>query len=142
MRSKAFTLFEMLIVIAILCILYTVSSANVTAIQNEARLSLVNADLKTLQLAVESYYKNNGVLPKKEDYQVVLMNESPNIILNNLMDPFAKHFNTLYGYEVSYNRQNYILFSIGPNRDGAARIFDDGKVVVEGLPILLTNGYL
>lgn len=140
--GKGFTLFEILIVIAILCILYSIAASNVTGMQNEARMSRVTADLKTLQLAVENYNKNNGACPKKEDYQIVLRNESPNIIMSNLLDPFARNTNTLYKYEVSYNKQNYILYSVGHNRDGNARIFDDGKVVIEGTPILLTNGYL
>jgi|WetSurMetagenome_2_1015567.scaffolds.fasta_scaffold801089_2 prepilin-type N-terminal cleavage/methylation domain-containing protein len=140
--GKGFTLFEILIVIAILCILYSIAASNVIGMQNEARMSRVNADLKTLQLAIESYNKNNGTCPKKDDYQVVLLNESPNIIMSNLLDPFGKTNNSLYKYEVSYNRQSYVLFSVGHNHDGMARIFDDGKVVVEGSPILLTNGYL
>lgn len=140
--SKAFTLLELLIVIAIISILYSIAAANVTGMQMEARISKCNGDLRTIQLAVDSYLKNNNVCPKEADYEVILRNEIPNIMTSELMDPFGATYNTLYSYRTSPNHQNYVVYSVGMGRDGSANIGDDGKLIVRGAPIFATNGYL
>lgn len=141
-RSKGFTLIEMLIVIVILCILYTAATAHLLGLQNEAKKSRANADLRTLELAINTYYKNNDQYPRGTDYQIILNREVPNIIFGTLMDPFAKHFNVLYCYDVSYNKQHYVVYSIGEKIDGQATIGNDGRLIIQGTPILVTDGYI
>jgi len=140
-RNKGFTLFELLIVIAILAILYSIAAANVMGLQNEARISKARGDLKTLKLALDTYVKNYNMCPKKQDYQYVLIQESPNLLVSHLTDPFGPTANTLYPFDASNNSENYVVYSIGIHKDGAATIGDDGKVSLKGTPLFETNGY-
>jgi type II secretory pathway pseudopilin PulG len=130
-----------MIVIAILAILYSIAAANVMGLQNEAKVSRATADLKTLQLAINNYINKYNFCPKKEDYQIVLSHELPNIMVSHLTDPFGPTVNTLYSYETSLNKQNYVAYSIGLKRDGKALIGNDGRAMPSGTAITVTNGY-
>jgi prepilin-type N-terminal cleavage/methylation domain-containing protein len=59
-KNKGFTLVELLIVIVILGILATVTVFAVRGITDKGKTSACTADQKTLQVALESYYANNG----------------------------------------------------------------------------------
>ena len=140
-KKNGFTLIEMLIVIAILAILYSISAANVTGMQTEAKMSKANGDLKTLKLALDSFFKNNNIYPTEANYQRTLIQERPSILTGNLMDPFGNTVNTMYSYEISYDMQNYVVYSVGPRRNGEATIGEDGHVTIKEDPIIATNGY-
>ncbi|MFH1710245.1 MAG: prepilin-type N-terminal cleavage/methylation domain-containing protein [bacterium] len=139
--SKGFTLVEMMIVIAILAILYSIAAVNIMGLQTEAKVAKTNGDLKTLKLGLDSYIKNNNTCPKKEDYQRILIRETSAIITGNLFDPFGRTMNTLYSFEVSGNKENYVVYSIGQKKDGKSSIGNDGRVLTEGSAIFETNGY-
>jgi len=140
-KNRGFTLIEIMIVLAILSILYSIAAANVMGLQTEAKVSRANGDLLTLKQALDSYIKNNSVCPKKDDYQRVLIMETPTIITGNLFDPFAKTMNTLYSFNVSGNKESYVVYSIGPNKNGDATVGNDGRVVTQGSAIFATNGF-
>lgn len=140
-KSRGFTLIEVLIVIAILAILYSMAAANVMGMQTEAKIARAKGDLKTLKLAIDAYIKNNNACPKKDDYQYLLIRQSPNIVYGNLIDPFGTTMNTLYSFEISDNNENYVVYSIGPKKDGKAAIGNDGMVSISGTPLFETNGY-
>jgi general secretion pathway protein G len=59
-KDKGFTLVELLIVIVILGILATVTVFAVRGITDKGKTSACTADQKTLQVALESYYAQNG----------------------------------------------------------------------------------
>lgn len=59
-QDKGFTLVELLIVIVILGILATITVFAVRGITDQGQTSACNADQKTLQVAVEAYYAQNG----------------------------------------------------------------------------------
>jgi prepilin-type N-terminal cleavage/methylation domain-containing protein len=141
-KSKGFTLIELMMVIFVLGIFYSIAAANVMGLQNEAKMSRVKGDLRTLQLAIESYAKKNIDCPRKDDYQVVLINSVPNILQGNLMDPFGRTYNTLYSYDVSSNMQYFVVYSVGSRRKGDASISNDGKVESNNDPIIITNGFI
>jgi prepilin-type N-terminal cleavage/methylation domain-containing protein len=59
-RDKGFTLVELLIVIVILGILATVTVFAVRGITDKGTTSACAADKKTMEVAVESYFAQNG----------------------------------------------------------------------------------
>lgn len=62
--DKGFTLIELLVVIAIIGILSSVVLASMNSARKKARDARRQADLKSLQLALESYYdSNSGAYP-------------------------------------------------------------------------------
>lgn len=56
MKNKAFTLIELLIVIAIIAILALIAVPNFLEAQTRAKVSRVKADMRSLATAIESYY--------------------------------------------------------------------------------------
>ncbi len=61
--DKGFTLIELLVVIAIIGILSSVVLASMNTARKKARDARRQADLKSLQLALESYYDTNSNYP-------------------------------------------------------------------------------
>ncbi|MCD5384555.1 MAG: type II secretion system GspH family protein [Candidatus Pacebacteria bacterium] len=61
--SKGFTLIELLVVIAIIGILSSVVLASMNTARKKARDARRQADLKSLQLALESYYDTHSAYP-------------------------------------------------------------------------------
>jgi hypothetical protein len=109
--------------------------------QNEARIARSKGDLKTLRLALDSYFKNNDGCPPENGYQTSLLRTIPRILEKNLMDPFGATNNTLYSYNISGNGNYYVVYSVGTKRNGYSDISDEGVVLLEGWPIFETNGY-
>ncbi len=62
-RSLAFTLIELLIVVAIIAILAAIAVPNFLAAQARAKVSRAKADMRTLATAIESYAVDNNVYP-------------------------------------------------------------------------------
>jgi prepilin-type N-terminal cleavage/methylation domain-containing protein len=61
--QKGFTLIELLVVIAIIGILSSVVLASMNTARKKARDARRQADLKSMQLALESYYDTNSAYP-------------------------------------------------------------------------------
>ncbi len=57
---KGFTLIELLIVVAIIAILAAIAVPNFLEAQTRSRVARVENDLRTMALAMESYYVDNG----------------------------------------------------------------------------------
>ena len=139
---RIFTFTDSMIVIAVLAVAYVLATIYIIGLQNEARMSKIKGDLKSLQMAVESYKNNHDICPKEEDYERVLSSEFPNILPGHLNDPYGATASAPYSYSTSYNQLHYIAFSVGKNRNGSATIRDDGKIFVRGTPIIISSGYL
>jgi len=69
--DRGFTLVELLIVIVILGILATVTVFAVRGITDQGKASACKADQKTLQVALESYYAQNGSVTFPTEAQLV-----------------------------------------------------------------------
>lgn len=138
-RKNGLTIVEILIVLAIIAILSNWMVLSIRGFQNEARQSQVKADLKTLQVAVEAYYKNNSTYPDPGNYQSLLMNASPRILESNLIDPFITQTSSTYAFSISPNRAYYTIYSIGLSQNGSVQINDEGKVTLSGSPIWVSN---
>lgn len=63
MRRQAFTLIELLIVVAIIAILAAIAVPNFLEAQTRARVSRAQNDLRSIALAMESYLIDNGGYP-------------------------------------------------------------------------------
>lgn len=71
MRSKGFTLIEMLVVISLIGILAALAMVSFSSVQKQARDTTRKSDLKQYQTATESYAsKNNGNYPVANPAQV------------------------------------------------------------------------
>ena len=140
-KKKGFTLIEILIVIMIISIILTFMGISVKGMQNEANVSRINADLRTLQLAIEAYYKNHDhAFPAEENYQRTLLLANPRILQGNMFDAFAKTINEQYLYKLSPNSKYYVAYSLGFWRKGKASVSDSGEVTILNGAICVTNG--
>lgn len=63
LKLKAFTLIELLIVVAIIAILAAIAVPNFLEAQTRAKVSRVKADMRTISTAAESYYVDNNAYP-------------------------------------------------------------------------------
>jgi type II secretion system protein G len=61
--DRAFTLIELLIVVAIIAILAAIAAPNFLEAQTRAKVSRVKADLRSLATAIESYRVDNNAYP-------------------------------------------------------------------------------
>ena len=79
-KDRGFTLVELLIVIVILGILATVTVFAVRGITDRGKASTCAADKKTMEVAVEAYYAQNGAFAANEGalVPVFLKSQSPN----------------------------------------------------------------
>ncbi|MDX2174947.1 MAG: prepilin-type N-terminal cleavage/methylation domain-containing protein [Candidatus Sumerlaeia bacterium] len=66
---KAFTLIELLIVVAIIAILAAIAVPNFLEAQTRSKISRVKSDMRTLATGIESYYVDNNYYPKGTDDQ-------------------------------------------------------------------------
>lgn len=66
-KCKAFTLVELLVVVGILGILSVMVTSNFRLATHRAKISKALTDMKTIQLAVESYRMDHGALPPDID---------------------------------------------------------------------------
>lgn len=64
---KGFTLIELLIVIAIILILIAIALPNFLEAQIRARVTAVRGDLRTIDIAMNSYYLDFGMYPPDHD---------------------------------------------------------------------------
>jgi prepilin-type N-terminal cleavage/methylation domain-containing protein len=62
-RQKGFTLIELLVVIAIIGILASIITVSLTSARAKGRDAKRVADIRTIQLALENYYSDNGYYP-------------------------------------------------------------------------------
>ena len=122
-RTHAFTLIELLIVVAIIGILAAIAIPNFQNAQIRAKYSRCLGDMKACQTALESYYIHNNAYPASLN---LLVDAAPRIIGVLPLDPFNVGNN--YGYNVSSNGNHFVVFSIGPSSNGAAQVSDSGDV--------------
>ena len=62
-KTKAFTLIELLIVVAIIAILAAIAVPNFLEAQIRSKVSRARADMRTMATALESYYVDNNQYP-------------------------------------------------------------------------------
>lgn len=131
-RNTAFTLIELLIVVAIIGILAAIAVPNFLNAQVRAKVARVEGDLSALAVALESYYLDNNYYPNFMDAQhgndlgkFALMKLSTPIAYIGqgvIWDPFmAPHVETNHGsgypppYPYNYH-DRYTILNFAANR--------------------------
>lgn len=123
---KAFTLIELLIVIAVISILIGIALPRFKGMQDEGNIAEAKGELRTLQTAVESYYiHNNNAYPLALSS---LTSATPNIVSAIPTDPFSAT-SAVYGYvRGGTNNKFYVIYSVGTGGNGSATITSDAVV--------------
>lgn len=146
-RQRGFTLIELLIVMAVIAILIGIALPRFRGMQDESSLARARSELRTLQTAIESYYINSNpkAYPAYDSGSVVwqgaLTGASPQIISSVLYDPFGATTTTQYRYDASGNRQYYIVWSRGVNRENQVLYISNvGNITgTQGTKIFVSN---
>lgn len=130
MTHDAFTLIELLIVIAIISILVGITLPRFRGMQEEGNIAEAKGELRTLQTALESYYiHNSSAYPAALSS---LTSATPNIVSSIPFDPFAAA-STAYGYvRGGTNNKFYVIYSIGAAGTGSATITSDAVAETNG----------
>ena len=128
---RAFTLIELLIVVAIIAILAAIAVPNFLEAQTRAKVARVNSDQRAIAMALEAYFIDNDYYPLRNAkmsppkfWQRQLT--SPIAYISGCCaDPFCTDNtpdNRFYQYAHCEMMRSYILVSVGPDgRDD----FDD-----------------
>jgi prepilin-type N-terminal cleavage/methylation domain-containing protein len=121
-KNRAFTLIELLIVVAIIAILASIAVPNFLAAQTRSKVSRVKSDFRTITIGLESYAVERNYYPwfSEEDPDPAYTKEygqinyrlfgltTPVAYLDTLdyPDPFSKQ-GTVDGYEDGFKRYQY-----------------------------------
>ncbi|MFH0887518.1 MAG: hypothetical protein V1843_05050 [bacterium] len=108
-------------------------------------------DLRTLQMAVESYYKNNRNLypiastTGTNIWEPPLLSATPRIIETMLYDPFGTTQTTEYTFAtdnaVLDDARYYVIYSVGINGTGTASVNASGVVTSSNEALWISNGH-
>jgi type II secretion system protein G len=156
-RATAFTLIELLIVVAIIAILAAIAVPNFLEAQVRAKASRVKADLRTLATALESYAVDQNTYPLNDGlYNVVpttLTSPIAYLTTHKQIDPFSdKENDPFYGELAKYYTYTkpvtyaewYSLISTGAPSPPVEAIdaagFNEGAFSHYGKWRLLSNG--
>ena len=136
--KKGFTIIELLIVISVIAILVGISMPRFKGMQDEGNITKARGELKTLQAAVESYAIHHTNLAPAALADVTA--SSPVMVSVLPTDPFGGGAD--YGYAVSGSRRYYVIWSVGPAKNGSAAITDAGVATITNTSscIYITNG--
>ena len=142
MRSRAFTLIELLIVVAIIAILAAIAVPNFLEAQVRTKISRAKADLRSISTAAEAYAVDAGTYPagyKTAPLWGLLALSTPVAYITNSLpqDPFFRFSDTApsrtYDYEAVSRIHRFL--------DSPATPFTDDPATPEGLG-LQPVGYL
>lgn len=125
---RGFTLIELMVVISVMAILIGISLPYMKGMQDEGKSAKAAGELRTLAIAIESYYiHNSNQYPSQRigtpsaNWQNVLTLATPTLVKKPLKDPFksSQEYSYVTSADVS-GSEYYVVFSVGPN--GAAEI--------------------
>ena len=149
--KKAFTIIELMIVMAVMAILVGMALPRFKGMQQEGNMAKANGELRTLQTAMESYAMHNGnVYPASSTtpYDTYLDADSvgtgPQLINSAMMDPFSPTNEYYYRIGNGAGTGYYVFGSRGP--DGAIDVtrgeIADGEITAAEMDddIIVSNG--
>jgi prepilin-type N-terminal cleavage/methylation domain-containing protein len=122
-HKKSFTLIEIMIVLAIIGLISAIAIPGLMRISLQKNIAKAKAELRVLQVAVESYYLyHNSTYPTAlSDLPTAV----PTIVRTIANDPFSNPQAT-YKYDSSPSKKYYVIYSIGSSGDGSASVSDAG----------------
>ena len=131
--KKAFTILEILVVIAVLAILIGIAIPRFKSMKDNGGLAQVKAELKTIRAALESYrtFDPSKVYPPSTTRLTAqyLSGSNPKVV-GVLYDPFGGTTTTEYNYLSSANGQYYVIWSVGSAGESQpTSVSDSGDIV-------------
>jgi len=155
LTKNGYTLIELIIVMGLFAILMSVVIPSFVGFTNEAMVTKAQGDMRLVQIAVESYYKNHGCYPSTKTCMSTLLSAAPRILECPVYDPFHPTKNTPYGYDLSSKATSdakyYVIYSIacgpggcnGYQKGGYAEVDQNGIVTLYNDVLLwVSNGHL
>lgn len=124
-NTGGFTLLELVIVMVIIVILAGVVVANFGPRTREARRTKAVADIKTLDMALETYNAHNGFYPTtQQGLDALLKPPSSPPVPRAWRGPYLKNYTSIpldpwgnpYQYEApgTHNPESFDIYSLGP----------------------------
>jgi type II secretion system protein G len=98
-RQRAFTLIELLIVVAIIAILAAIAVPNFLEAQVRAKVSRVKSDMRSISVAMEAYQVDNNRYPIPSDNQARFI---PNPLAATAVSPFETRVPILLTTPIAY----------------------------------------
>ena len=152
MKKKAFTLIELLIVMAVIAILIGIAIPAFRGMQDEARKTKAQGDVRVLKIAVESWFKNHdnaypaASVAGTTSWQATLTGATPRILDAALYDPFSTVSNTTeYTYAtdtaLTSTAKYYVIYSVGAATTGTASVSTAGVVSSSNEAVWASNGH-
>lgn len=139
-NRKAFTLIELMIVMAVIAILVGIILPRFKGMKEEALYAKVIGDLGTLQTAVESFsIHHQQNFPEMEpNWQNHLLKSHPKLINKIMIDPFSP---AKAPYQYILSGPNYVIWSVGIEKNGKVLSINPqtGKINQQGNPIWASN---
>ncbi len=90
MKKRAFTLIELLIVVAIIAILAAIAVPNFLEAQTRSKVARVKADMRTMTTGIESYFVDFNVYPACHRFGIALRDsDTEPLVLERLSTPLA-----------------------------------------------------
>lgn len=87
---RAFTLIELLIVVAIIAILAAIAVPNFLEAQTRAKVSRTRADMRSMATAMETYHIDTNTYPfQNPQYRALRINNNQPLVLENLTTPIS-----------------------------------------------------
>lgn len=129
LSSRAFTLIELLIVVAIIAILAAIAVPNFLEAQVRSKVSAVKANMRTVATAMEAYYVDynsytcdSDNTPRAGEDGLIRLTTPVGYITSLATDPFQSHVNPTGGQSARY----YELGSGSDNGGWTAPVGGDG----------------
>jgi type II secretory pathway pseudopilin PulG len=113
-KKNAFTFSEIIVVILIIALLYTIVSVSLKEIRKNNRDTRRVTEAKELQIILEEYYRNEGHYPSTIDFGESLVGEETGKLYKaripqNPIPPSEECLFTEYYYEQIEENDSYIL---------------------------------
>ena len=148
-KSPAFTISELLIVLAVLAILISLGMYYCRGFQDEANQTRAQGDLRVLKIGVEAYYKNHvryltAATAGTTAWENILREQFPMILDRYAYDPFAATNTTQYVFATDTDNtataKYYVIYSRGISGSGTAAVSTGGGVTASGGAIWTSKG--